>query len=236
MNNEKMSKTEVIESLDRRLSGLQGDPRLTAKVLAKTEGEKPVKKISGTAILVIALLLVTMAGALAVSHWGAINRFFAGDVNEDTIVSAIKVESNMKMLRFTAADAYWTSDYGLTVAIKAEPTDPDCLLYYEEGEHPEQIEYNGKSISVEEFRGDKNLISCDMWPGDGDDFTWYDYTDEGFFIYVNDTHPDPEKLKAGTERKILCWCENLQTGESESDGIITITLPPMTMNERTEQP
>ena len=218
MNNEKMSKTEVIESLDRRLSGLQGDPRLTAKVLAKTEGEKPVKKISGTAILVIALLLVTMAGALAVSHWGAINRFFAGDVNEDTIFR------------------YLTSDYGLTVAIKAEPTDPDCLLYYEEGEHPEQIEYNGKSISMEEFRGDKNLISCDMWPGDGDDFTWYDYTDEGFFIYVNDTHPDPEKLKAGTERKILCWCENLQTGESESDGIITITLPPMTMNERTEQP
>lgn len=234
MNNEKMSKAEVIESLDRRLSGLQGDPLLTAKVLAKAEGDKPVRKLSRTAILVIALLVVTMAGALAVSHWGAINRFFAGGyVNEEAIVSAMTVKSDMKMLRFTAADAYWTSYYGLTVAIKAEPADPDCLMYYEEGEHPEQIEYNGESVPIEEFRGDKKLISCEMWAGGEDSFTWYDYTDEGFFIYVNDTHPDPEKLKAGTEMSIQCWCENLQTEERE-DGKITIELPPMTMNDRIE--
>ena len=234
MSNEKLSKAEVIESLDRRLSGLQGDPLLTAKVLAKAEGDKPMRKLSRTAILVIALLVVTMAGALAVSHWGAINRFFAGGyVNEEAIVSAMTVKSDMKMLCFTAADAYWTSYYGLTVAIKAEPTDPDCLMYYEEGEHPEQIEYNGESVPIEEFRGDKNLISCEMWAGDGDSFTWYDYTDEGFFIYVNDTHPDPENLKAGTEMSVQCWCENLQTEERE-EGKITIELPPMTMNDRIE--
>lgn len=234
MSNEKLSKAEVIESLDRRLSGLQGDRLLTAKVLAKAEGDKPMRKLSRTAILVIALLVVTMAGALAVSNWGAINRFFAGGyVNEEAIVSAMTVKSDMKMLCFTAADAYWTSYYGLTVAIKAEPTDPDCLMYYEEGEHPEQIEYNGESVPIEEFRGDKNLISCEMWAGDGDSFTWYDYTDEGFFIYVNDTHPDPEKLKAGTEMSVQCWCENLQTEERE-EGKITIELPPMTMNDRIE--
>ena len=234
MSNEKLSKAEVIESLDRRLSGLQGDRLLTAKVLAKAEGDKPMRKLSRTAILVIALLVVTMAGALAVSNWGAINRFFAGGyVNEEAIVSAMTVKSDMKMLCFIAADAYWTSYYGLTVAIKAEPTDPDCLMYYEEGEHPEQIEYNGESVPIEEFRGDKNLISCEMWAGDGDSFTWYDYTDEGFFIYVNDTHPDPEKLKAGTEMSIQCWCENLQTEERE-EGKITIELPPMTMNDRIE--
>ena len=234
MSNEKLSKAEVIESLDRRLSGLQGDRLLTAKVLAKAEGDKPMRKLSRTAILVIALLVVTMAGALAVSNWGAINRFFAGGyVNEEAIVSAMTVKSDMKMLRFTAADAYWTSYYGLTVAIRAEPTDPDCLMYYEEGEHPEQIEYNGESVPIEEFRGDKNLISCEMWAGDGDSFTWYDYTDEGFFIYVNDTHPDPEKLKAGTEMSVQCWCENLQTEERE-EGKITIELPPMTMNDRIE--
>ena len=234
MSNEKLSKAEVIESLDRRLSGLQGDRLLTAKVLAKAEGDKPMRKLSRTAILVIALLVVTMAGALAVSNWGAINRFFAGGyVNEEAIVSAMTVKSDMKMLRFIAADAYWTSYYGLTVAIKAEPTDPDCLMYYEEGEHPEQIEYNGESVPIEEFRGDKNLISCEMWAGDGDSFTWYDYTDEGFFIYVNDTHPDPEKLKAGTEMSVQCWCENLQTEERE-EGKITIELPPMTMNDRIE--
>ena len=37
---EKMSRKEFSESLDRRLSGLQGDPWLRTKVLAKTEGEK----------------------------------------------------------------------------------------------------------------------------------------------------------------------------------------------------
>ena len=42
---EKMSRKEFSESLDRRLSGLQGDPWLRTKVLAKTEGEKPVKKL-----------------------------------------------------------------------------------------------------------------------------------------------------------------------------------------------
>ena len=36
---DELNRTEFSESLDRRLSGLQDDPWLTAKVLAKAEGE-----------------------------------------------------------------------------------------------------------------------------------------------------------------------------------------------------
>ena len=64
MRNE-LNRTEFSESLDRRLSGLQDDPWLTAKVLAKAEGEKPVKKLSLGVILVIALLCVLITGAVA---------------------------------------------------------------------------------------------------------------------------------------------------------------------------
>ena len=58
---EKMSRKEFSESLDRRLSGLQGDPWLRTKVLAKTEGEKPVKKLSAATIAVIVLLILAIS-------------------------------------------------------------------------------------------------------------------------------------------------------------------------------
>ena len=77
--NERMSRQEISEAVDRRLSGLQGDPWLTAKVLSKAEGEKTVKKLSATAIIVIVLLVLTMAGGLAAAlqAWGVID--FAGN-------------------------------------------------------------------------------------------------------------------------------------------------------------
>ena len=88
---DEMNRTEFSESLDRRLSGLQGDPWLAAKVLARTEGEKPVKKLSATTILVIVLLVLTMAGALATANWTVIGRIF-GDgwyYNETAIESPL---------------------------------------------------------------------------------------------------------------------------------------------------
>ena len=74
---DELNRTEFSESLDRRLSGLQDDPWLTAKVLAKAEGEKPVKKLSLGVILVIALLCVLITGAVAAMLGGwSINDFW----------------------------------------------------------------------------------------------------------------------------------------------------------------
>ena len=66
MNNKKKSQTEFAESLDRRLSGLQGDPWLAQRIIANEEEKPVVKKISTSMVLVIAILAVA-AAALSVT-------------------------------------------------------------------------------------------------------------------------------------------------------------------------
>ena len=59
------TKETFSESLDRRLSGFQADPWLAQRIIGASEGEKPVKKLSLGAILVIALLCILVTGAVA---------------------------------------------------------------------------------------------------------------------------------------------------------------------------
>ena len=230
MRNE-LNRTEFSESLDKRLSGLQGDPWLAAKVLAKTEGEKPVKKLSATTIFVIVLLVLTMAGALATANWTVISRFMTGgwNVNEEAIVNPLKAESDLKMVQVTATEAYWTEDE-LVIVFRVDATDPGCMPYYEEGEHPEQIEFNGESISRDKLRGDKELVVCDIWSPGSDSWSWYEYTDEGLFFITGIMKTEAGKLEKGTVLTYQCFCENLQTGEKE-DGTVKVELPAMIRQE-----
>ena len=52
------TKNTFSEAIDRRLSGFQADPWLARRVISAREGEKPVKKLSAGAILVIVLLCI----------------------------------------------------------------------------------------------------------------------------------------------------------------------------------
>ena len=230
MNN-RITQNEFSESLDRRLSGLQGDPWLAAKVLSKAEGEKPMKKkLSATAIIVIALLAVTLAGALAIGiSSGVIGRLMSElwDMNEEALVTPLKAETTLKWLEFTATEAYWTED-GLTLAIRVDCTDPDCMPYYEEGEHPEEIEYNGETVDRGILRGDRQLIACEIWWPQLDCWCYYEYTDAGFYYIITIMEPNAERLSRGTSLTFNAMCENLQTGERES-GTLTVDLPPMEM-------
>ena len=227
MNN-RLSKAEFSESLDRRLSGLQGDPWLKAKVLGKAEGEKPVKKVTAATVLIAVLLVVAVAGALALSGWNVIARILEGyRVNEEAVVSPLKAESDIRSLQFTATEAYWAGDE-LSVVLRVECTDPCCLPYYEEGEHPEEIEYNGETISADDLRGDRQLIACEVWSGSC--WTWYSYTDEGMFIIITVPDPDAAELEKGTSMTFSCSCTNLQTEETE-DGTVSVELPPMVRQE-----
>ena len=131
--NEKMSRQEVSEALDRRLSGLQGDPWLTAKVLSKAEGEKPVKKLSATAIIVIVLLVLTMAGALAaaLNAWGVVD--FAGNYSwtyvpenarDNVTPENVTVETDKVIC--TIQESYYDGGI-LRVTAKVEPKDNRLL-------------------------------------------------------------------------------------------------------------
>ena len=71
----KYTRESFPESLDRRLSGFQADPWLAQRIIASEKGEKPVKKLSFAAVLVIVLLCILVTGAVA----AAMNIFGLGD-------------------------------------------------------------------------------------------------------------------------------------------------------------
>ena len=71
--NKKKNRAEFAASLDRRLSGLQGDPWLAQRIIASEKGDFKVKKISRTMIIVAALIVLTMATALAAGLGGRVN-------------------------------------------------------------------------------------------------------------------------------------------------------------------
>ena len=67
-------------AIDDCTRGIDEAPSLQYQIARKAKGEEPVvKKISASAILVIALIVVSMTAALAaaLNSWGIIN--FAGD-------------------------------------------------------------------------------------------------------------------------------------------------------------
>ena len=226
------TKDTFSESLDRRLSGFRADPWLARRVIGAEKGEKPMKKkISAATIVVVVLLGLAMAGAVAAANWPVISRFFGTGwyYNEEAIEEPLKTEYDLKTVRVQATEAYW-AEGGVSVVFKVECTDPNCLPYYEEGEHPEQIEYNGESVTQDELRGDKELISREIWKPESDCMTWYDYSDKGFFIIVTSMKYNTERLQAGGTMSFQGSFRNLQT-DKEEHCVITVTLPPLEMQE-----
>ena len=226
------TKDTFSESLDRRLSGFRADPWLARRVIGAEKGEKPMKKkISAATVVIVVLLVLAMAGAVAAANWTVISRFFGTGwyYNEEAIEEPLITEYDLKTVRVQATEAYWAED-GVSVVFKVECTDPNCLPYYEEGEHPEQIEYNGENVTQDELRGDKELISCEIWKPESDCMTWYDYSDKGFFIIVTSMKYNTERLQAGGTMSFQGSFRNLQT-DKEEHCVITVTLPPLEMQE-----
>ncbi len=131
---DRINHQDISESLDRRLSGLQGDPWLATKVLAKAEGEKPVKKLSFATILVIVLLVLTMAGALAaaLNAWGVVD--FAGNTswtyvpeNARDSVTAEDVTVETDHLICKIQDSYYDGEY-LRLTASVEPKEKMYLV------------------------------------------------------------------------------------------------------------
>ncbi len=172
--NERMSRQEISEAVDRRLSGLQGDPWLTAKVLSKAEGEKTVKKLSATAIIVIVLLVLTMAGGLAAAlqAWGVID--FAGNTwrtyvpeNAQESVTRENVSIETDHLVCQIRDSYYD---GEILMLTAQVTPKEKVLLFAEDGLLAAEEEGGPTAAdkaIQEFDG--RAASVWLFPADVDD-------------------------------------------------------------------
>ena len=132
----RMSQREFSESLDKRLSGLQEVPWLEAKVLAKAEGEKPVKKkLSAATIVIVVLLILAMAGAVAaaLNSWGVVD--FAGNrawtyVPENAQESISREEQTFETdaLKCTVQESYYDGKI-LRATFRIEPKEKTLLIH-----------------------------------------------------------------------------------------------------------
>jgi hypothetical protein len=101
---------KVQRSMNTTLSGLQEDPWLTQRVLADTKGEEPVvRKISASAIIVIALVIISITAALA-AGLGLFGEL-AQDPRGDSRLSEVDKAADPLGLE-------WTTEDGITVRIE----------------------------------------------------------------------------------------------------------------------
>ena len=159
-----------------------------------------------------------------------LSRFLGEDLPPEAVARPLTPAADLKMLRLTATEALFEqatpTDTVLYIVFRVESRRPDSLPVFLEGEHPEQIEYNGESISLDRFRGGKSLVSCELVTGHGG--AWYDFSDDGLYFIALVMNPDAAGLEKGSGVSFTCYCENLQTGETDR-GTIDVSLPPMTV-------
>ncbi len=140
--NQKITRTEFRESMDRRLSAMKAEPWLAQRIIAAEGGEKTVaKKLSVSMILVIALIAVLATGALAATlgAWGIID--FAGNhygayippKYEDCIKSE-NVTAETETLSVNIRESYYD---GTLLRVTADVTPKQPVFLLGEGVYPE---------------------------------------------------------------------------------------------------
>lgn len=166
----------------------------------------------------------------AVPARGVLSRFLEEDLPPEAVARPLNPETDLKMIRLTATEALLEqatpADTVLYIVFRVESRRPDSLPVFLEGEHPDQLEYNGESISLDRFRGSKSLIACELVTGHGG--AWYDFSDDGLYLIAFVMNPDAASLEKGSGVSFSCYCENLQTGETDR-GTLDVSLPPMTV-------
>ena len=145
--NQKITRTEFRESMDRRLSAMKAEPWLAQRIIAAEGGEKPMaKKLSVSMILVIALIAVLATGALAATlgAWGIID--FAGNhygayippKYEDCIKSE-NVTAETESLSVTIRESYYD---GTLLRVTADVTPKQPVFLLGEGVYPEDSAFD----------------------------------------------------------------------------------------------
>ena len=175
--------------------------------------------------------------ASAVTEDSVISRLLDRNLNNGEVMQPVVLECDSQMLHFTATESWLdvsrpADGFMLYFVFKVDSKDFNSLPVYLEQEHEDQIEFDGKPVSLEEFRKGRNLISVEIMSGH-DCWSWYEYNREGLFVIVCVMNPDLKSLENESVMQFSYECENLRTGKREN-GTISVGLPPMIRHSNQE--
>ena len=147
--NKGKSRVEFAESIDRRLSGLQGDPRLAQRIIAKEE-EKPMgKKISVSVVVVCILAAISVTAALAAGNLlPGLREMLGLDGNPDTEEMLQSVHCSWET-EFAAAQIreMLYDGQGAYIAVDVHKTDRDDILLIPAADRKKTL--NSSAVSLD---------------------------------------------------------------------------------------
>ncbi len=207
MNNKKKSQTEFAESLDRRLSGLQGDPWLAQRIIANEEGKPVVKKISTSMVLVIAILAVAAAALAAGGYLGWFD-FYSNNYGIQVSDTAQRIMNDSRKTEYTVGNVTFTVSEtycdGYTALASTQISLSDSTSALITGDDP----YDFIGINTES--GSEYAKKLGVTP----DTSWVDAAKKlGLPLYIVRTSLTmPEELRIG---------DDMEGSMTSDDGMIT---------------
>ena len=187
---------KVQKAMNTTLSGLQEDPWLTQRVLANAKGEEPVvNKISTSAIIVIALVIICMTAALA-AGLGLFGELAQNPRGDSRLSEVDKVADPI--------EREWTTEDGITIRI-------------------EQAYYEGNRVFIA-YRMSGDWTSTVLHEGTPDGEINWDWVEENMIISQTMISDEPERQQAilqldgQSQRWIESTEKGLHDGLSLADG------------------
>ena len=176
----------VQRAVNHALSRVQEDPWLAQRVLANAKGEEPVgKKVSASAILVIALVIVSMTAALA-AGLGLFGELAQTPYGDSRLTDLDKVSAPLEL--------EWTSEDGMTIRIEQAYYEGNRVFisYRMSGDWTKTILHEGAPEGdIPWDRVEENMIAAEITGSeipekqqailqlDGQSQRWIESTDKG---------------------------------------------------------
>lgn len=139
----------VQDAINHRLSGLEEDPWLAQRIMAKEKGDQPKvkKKISVSLAVVLAIMMLTLSAALALTQSTILDELFGTEENapQDVIDKIVTPEetASSALGKLSLDEVLYNGGRLHAVWTVTNPTD-ETLMYTMNG-----ITLNGKNISMD---------------------------------------------------------------------------------------
>ena len=152
--NKKKNQAQFAESLVRRLAGLQGDPWLAQRIMAneKYDGKPVVKKISASMALMIALLVLSLSVAYALTRPAVFSWLLGnGDVSEalEKTVQEVVAENSADHITVRVNSLVWDGErFVVSYELENDQPDQPAMIVVDS-----QISVNGQTEGLESTAG-----------------------------------------------------------------------------------